>query len=132
MKYFTLNELTHSTTAKNRGIKNIPTDEAKESLVLLIEKLLDPIREKWGRAIKVNSGYRNIEVNTLAGGTKNSQHIKGEAADITSGSKEENKALFELIKSNGLDFDQLIDEKNYQWLHVSFKKTGNRKQVLHL
>ena len=66
------------------------------------------------------------------GGAKTSQHMRGEAADITAGSKTENKKLFELIRDN-LPFDQLIDESNYSWMHVSYVSTSkNRKQILSL
>ena len=72
------------------------------------------------------------EAGNLVGGKASSQHLKGEAADITAGSREENRKLFEYIREN-LPFDQLIDEKNFSWVHVSYKRDGNnRKQILKL
>ena len=132
MQHFTIDELSDSATAKAKGIDNTPTGEVKMNLQALIEQVLDPLRIKYGRTIKINSGYRSPALNKLAGGASTSQHLKGEAADITAGSREENKKLFELIKEAGV-YDQLIDEKNYQWVHVSFRRDeNNRKQILHL
>jgi hypothetical protein len=97
-----------------------------------MDNCLDPIRKAWGKPIGVNSGYRCRRLNEAVGGTPTSQHLKGEAADITTGSKEGNRRLFELIQSLGVDFDQLIDESGYKWLHISYKAQGNRRQILHL
>ena len=127
-QFFTLKELLHT----DSGIPNIPTFEAVHNLSVLAQNLLDPIRAHWKRAIHVNSGYRSKEVNDFIKGAKNSQHMTGHAADITAGSKDLNKQLFEVIVTAGLKFDQLIDEKDYQWLHLSYNAQGNRQQVLHL
>lgn len=132
MKWFTVDELTRSNVAAGLGIENQPDSWSAANMVLLIEKVLDPVREAWKRPITVNSGYRSAELNRAVGGARNSQHTMGQAADITTGTKEGNKKLFELIQGLELDFDQLIDEKNYSWLHVSYKREGNRKQILKL
>ncbi|NDV81318.1 D-Ala-D-Ala carboxypeptidase family metallohydrolase [Bacteroides sp. 51] len=132
MKYFTIEELKHSDTAKNKRIDNTPPPKVVESLNNLVDNILDPLREAWGRPIHVNSGYRCSALNRAVRGASTSQHLKGEAADITTGSKEGNKKLFELIQTLDLPFDQLIDEKNYSWIHVSHRKENNRRQVLHL
>lgn len=129
MKYFTIEELTRSDTAEEHGIDNTPTKEAREKLVLLVDNVLDPLREMYGNPITVNSGYRGPVLNSCIGGAKTSQHCKGEAADITGGNKEANKRLFELIREK-LPFDQLINEYDYSWVHVSYKSSGNRKEVL--
>jgi hypothetical protein len=129
-KYFTIDELCRSNTADKMGIRNVPSADIKEKLEVLINELLDPVREAWGKPIKVNSGYRCPKLNKAVGGVANSQHMKGEAADLNAGSKWENKALFELIRKN-YEFDQLIDESGFAWVHVSFVKK-NRKHVLHL
>ena len=129
-KYFTIDELCRSGTADRLGIKNVPSADVKERLEELINELLDPVREAWGKPIRVNSGYRCPQLNKAVGGVANSQHLKGEAADITTGSTWENKALFELIRKN-YEFDQLIDESRFTWVHVSYVKK-NRRQVLHL
>lgn len=129
-KYFTIDELCKSDTAKKKGINNTPTAEIKQKLEVLIDELLDPVREAWGKPIRVNSGYRCAKLNKAVGGVANSQHMKGEAADLNAGSVALNKQLFELIRTR-YEYDQLIDEANYAWVHVSYVRK-NRKQVLHL
>ena len=124
-KYFTLEEL----TVTNTGLVNSPSKMEINKLKMLVENVLDPLRELYGKPIKVNSGYRSPLVNKTIGGVATSEHVKGQAADITGGSKEENKKLFELIRDN-LTFRQLICEHDYQWIHVSFDSTDNKKQVL--
>ena len=81
--YFTISELTASATALREGIDNRPTESAYHLLHVLVEQLLDPIREAWGKPIVVSSGYRCKELNALVGGAKNSHHMLGCAADIT-------------------------------------------------
>ena len=131
MKYFTIKELSHSDTALAKGIDNFPTAEATSNLTKLVDNVLDPLREKYGKPIRVSSGYRSAILNRSVNGATSSQHRLGEAADITVGSKEEYRKLFEIIKSE-LPFDQLIDEKDFSWVHVSFREGRNRKQVLKL
>lgn len=97
-----------------------------------MEQCLDPIREAWGKPIRVNRGYSSKQLNAAVGGVATSQHLRGEAADITTGTREDNKRLFDLIQTLGVEFDQLIDESGYKWLHISYKAQGNRRQVLHL
>jgi hypothetical protein len=129
MKYFTIKELTATSTGK----PNVPGAAEVENLTNLVDKLLDQVRERWGKPIRVNSGFRSISVNLAVGGATTSQHLKGEAADITGGSPAENRRLFEMLANGGYVFDQLIDEKNYSWVHVSLKRAGvNRKQIFHL
>lgn len=89
------------------------------------------MREWYGKPIIVNSGYRCEALNKAIGGAKSSQHMLGEAADITVGSKEENEKLFDYIKDN-LEFDQLINESDFSWVHVSYREGRLRKQVLEL
>lgn len=132
MKYFTYNELTLSKVAQKYLIDNTPTDEIKANLDLLVDKLLDPIREAWGKSIIVNSGYRCPRLNRQLNGSSTSDHMNGLAADITTGTRDSNKLLFELILTLNLDYDQLINEQNYKWIHISFRPTGNRKQILNL
>lgn len=129
MKYFTMGELTRSATAARLGIKNEPTAEERGWLEALVEKVLDPLREKWGAPIRVTSGYRCERLNRAVGGAKNSQHRLGQAADLDAGGKAKNRDLFNLIRASGLPFDQLIDEKGYAWVHVSYGPR-NRRQVL--
>ena len=132
MKYFTISELTHSDKAKELRIDNTPFSYTiVDNLTNLTEKLLDPIREMWGKPLNVNSGYRCSALNKAVGGKPTSQHLKGEAVDITTGSKAENKKLFEMIKESGLVYDQLIDEYGFSCIHISLKRDGkNRKQIV--
>lgn len=128
-QFFTIDELTKSATAKYKGIDNTPSEEVKENLYILIKDVLDPVRLKYGSYIKVNSGYRSPQLNKALGGAVSSQHLTGEAADITGGSIDKNKEIFKIIAESG-NFDQLIWEKDGVWVHVSYKANGNRKQIL--
>ena len=132
MKYFTINELVASSEAVKRKIDNTPPPPVRVKLAGLINNLLDPIRERWGKPVTVNSGYRCPLLNKTVGGVPASQHVKGEAADITAGNPEKNRQLFDSIVSGGFDFDQLIDEKGFRWIHISYSAGKNRKQILHL
>jgi hypothetical protein len=89
------------------------------------------LRTVYGKPIRVNSGYRCPKLNKAVGGSATSQHVLGQAADITGGNKSENKILFDLIKSLKLPFDQLIWENGGTWVHVSYGPR-NRRQVLSL
>ena len=128
MKYFTHKELCRSTTADKYKIANTPDTQVLKALTELTEKLLDPIREKWGKPINVNSGYRCPRVNALVGGKPSSQHLRGMAADITVGSTTANKLLYKMIKDGGFDYDQLIDESNYKWIHISYDWTKPKQR----
>ena len=134
MKYFTLQELTNSATAKRKGIDNTPDESVKKNLTLLVENILDPLREAWGAPIIVTSGYRCGKLNRAVGGAVKSQHLYGQAADIrtVSDKPSENKKLFDLIRELKLPYDQLIDEYGYNWVHVSYSKKKNRRQILHI
>ena len=127
MRYFTIAELTRSTTARRQGIDNTPPASAIKALTALVDDVLDPLREAWGGPIMVNSGYRCPELNKLVGGTPYSQHQRGEAADITVGSRAANRRLLALIKRLDLPVDQCIDEKGCRWIHVSHRATHNRR-----
>jgi uncharacterized protein YcbK (DUF882 family) len=99
MKYFTIDELIASNVAKNNNINNIPNQQEKNNLIALVDNILDPLREAYGKPIIVTSGYRCEKLNNLVKGSKTSQHRLGQAADIRSkeDTKEENKKLFDLI-----------------------------------
>ena len=131
MKYFTIKELCKSSTAIQKGIDNSPNSEIISNLEMLVDNVLDPLREKYEKPIIVNSGYRCQALNKAVKGSKTSSHLKGLAADITVGSPSKNKILFELVKKLNLPFDQLIDESNFSWIHVSYAQKP-RKQILHL
>ncbi len=120
--YFTIEELCKGSVK--------PTEEIKKQLQLLIDNVLDPMREEYGKPVKVTSGYRDPAYNKRIGGATNSQHMKGQAADLQTGEgKEGNKRIFDIIKKQG-HFDQLIDEKNYQWIHVSYNPQRQRHEIL--
>lgn len=131
MKYFTIKELTKSSTAVQYKIDNSPSQDIINNLEALVNNILDPLREAYGRPIIVTSGYRCQALNTKVKGAKTSQHVLGQAADIKAGSPAENKKLFDLIQRLKLPYDQLIDEYNYSWVHVSFGPR-NRRQILHI
>jgi len=129
--HFDLCEFTRSESAKREGVSNNPTPEHLENIKTLCEKVLEPIRAKFG-PINISSGYRSADLNHFIGGSLNSDHCKGRAADIDMdghGSGVTNKMIFDYIKDN-LEVDQLINEFNYSWVHVGYRKGANRKQVL--
>ena len=136
MKHFSISELTASATAQREGIDNTPTESAYHLLHVLVEKLLDPIREAWGEPIVVSSGYRCPELNTLVGGAKNSHHLLGCAADIIAGNKADHRRLFNLIQQmqqqGQIRFTQLIAERDYRWLHISYVPGMLRNQVINV
>lgn len=133
MKYFTIQELTKSATASRRGINNTPDESVKRNLNLLIDNILDPLREAYGAPIIVTSGYRCGRLNKAVGGAAKSQHMYGQAADIrtVSDKPSDNKKLFDLIRELKLPYDQLIDEYGYNWVHVSYS-SRHRRQILHI
>lgn len=132
MKHFTLKEMCRSNVAEVRRIENKPDAVQEKSLTALVDNVLDPLRERFGRPVIISSGFRSKDLNGAVGGSKTSQHMKGEAADIYAGTKEGNRELFELIRKY-LPFDQLIDEKDFSWVHVSYRADGkNRGQILKL
>lgn len=128
MKYFTLEELCTTKT----GITNIPSWQAVENLKALVNNVLDPIREDWGKPIIVTSGFRCKAVNDKVGGVATSQHTKGQAADLDIGTPEQNKELFDFICMSGIIFDQLLLENNGAWLHISYNINKNRRQILYI
>lgn len=132
MKYFTVAEFVRSETADRLAIDNRLPKELLPNVQALINNVLDPLREAYGKPITINSGYRSPALNKAVKGSATSDHMKGCAADITGGSPKENKRLFYLIQELGLPFKQLIDEKNFAWVHVSYQEGANRRQILAL
>lgn len=132
MKYFSIVELCRSRVAERKKIKNEPTKAIEKNLEALVENVLDPLREAWGRPIHVNSGYRCAELNKAVGGSPTSHHVKGMAADITAGDTIVNIKLFNLVLKLGLPFTQLIDEQHYTWIHISYDASNLKKEVKHL
>lgn len=129
--YFTMHEFTRSATAERRGIDNTPPAAARDAINALIANILDPLRRSWGRPIIINSGYRSPELNEAVGGAPHSQHMRGEAADITAGSPALNRRLMQCIIDMRLPYDQLIDEHNGTWIHVSYSPR-HRRMILKL
>jgi hypothetical protein len=133
-KNFTLAEMTKSETALRYDMDNTPGEQETAALKLLAEKVLQPVRDHFGRGVKVNSGFRHPEVNAKVGGSKTSDHCRGQAADIEIPGVP-NAELAEWIKDN-LDFRQLILEfytpgiPDSGWVHVSYVAEDNKKQVL--
>jgi hypothetical protein len=131
-KYFTLEELIFSNDALTKyKIRNKTTSEVETNLLRLIE-ILDKIREKWGKPIQITSGYRCKELNDKIKGSKTSKHLEGLAADLDAGTNEDNKNLAKMIVKEGFIFDQLIDEKNYAWVHFGLTNKNKipRKEIL--
>lgn len=131
-KHISYAEAIHSQTAIRKGINNTPNKEQLENMQLLAEKVFEPLREKFG-AIRISSFFRSVKLNKAIGGSATSQHCTGEAMDIQAMGVITNKQLFSEIKDK-LDFDQLIAEfktdNDLSWVHVSYSKTHNRKQIL--
>jgi hypothetical protein len=131
---FTLQELTKSEIAIRRGLDNTPTVEVVERLQLLAEQVLQPVREHFAKGVKVNSGYRAPAVNDAVGGSANSDHLKGYAADIEIPGVS-NYELAQWIETN-LPYTQLILEFYTQgvpdsgWVHVSHDPANLKKQSL--
>lgn len=138
MKYFTIQELTRSDTAKKKGIDNTPSPEIVEHLTELVDTILDPIRERWGSGIKVTSGYRCKALNDAVKGSKTSSHMSGYAADIkpVNGKME---AFYKMVQDylKNVPYDQLINEypnsKNIpSWIHISVRNKDRQQRRMQL
>jgi zinc D-Ala-D-Ala carboxypeptidase len=134
-EHISYKEGVYSNTATRRGIDNDPTDDQLHFMEIIAEEVFEPLREYVGGPIKINSFYRSPELNTAIGGSKTSQHCKGQAMDIddTFG-KMTNAEMYHWIKEN-LDFDQMIwefgDDDNPNWVHVSYVSADkNRNRCL--
>jgi zinc D-Ala-D-Ala carboxypeptidase len=133
-KNFSLAELTYSGTAVSKGLDNTPSPEAIASLQILVDNILQPIRDKKGKPIKINSGYRAPAVNASVGGSTNSDHCRGQAADIEIAGIA-NGDLAKWIVEN-FKFTQVILEFYTQgvpdsgWVHVSYNPADLKCQVL--
>ena len=131
---FTLEELTKSDTAIRKGINNNPNAEQIEKLKVLCEKILQPVRDHFGR-VKVTSGFRSPELCQAIGSSANSQHARAEAADFECVGVD-NAELADWIKRE-LPYDQLIleyytpGEPNSGWIHCSWIPEGRRAQFMH-
>lgn len=132
-KNFTLREFTQSQYATRYDIDNEPNDEQTEALRALCEKVLQPLRDHYGKSVRISSGFRCQELNKAIGGASSSQHTKGQAADIEIPGID-NLEVAKWIADN-LEYDQLISEyyiegdKNSGWIHVSWRESP-RMQTL--
>ena len=125
---FEVEELCFSWTALRYSIDNTPENaDIEENLQALIDNVLIPARCEYGKYIKVNSGYRSTKLNKRVGGVPKSQHQKGEAVDITTGSIKQNKVLYDIIDKQG-NYDQLIWENGGEWIHVSYRRDGKNRE----
>jgi hypothetical protein len=134
--HFTIEELYASATAKAKGINNKPNVQQTINLVYLTAYVLEPLRVAMNEPIKIGSGFRCQALNKAVGGVYNSQHLKGQAADLCiDGDMKKGKKWFDYIRKN-LPFDQLIWEHNSKgsyWVHVSYVYPDfgrNRRQVI--
>lgn len=132
-KYFTWSELTASGAANRRGLDNTPDSTARRRLTSLVKVVLDPLRVRLGGPIKVTSGYRSKAVNDAIGGSKTSQHMRGEAVDMMPPSALGALGFARWIDSTGIPYDQLIwyDLGRGGHVHISYRQSGNRRQILH-
>lgn len=140
--HFQLSEFTRSGTASRHGINNSlnPDNPQHAEIIANIQALctgvLEPLRQHIGKPLVISSGYRCPQVNTLVGGVKNSQHMKGEAADLRIPSLTEGRKWMEWIVDN-TSFDQCImehsknkDGSTSHWIHVSYSRKHNRQYVI--
>jgi len=132
---FSLEELCHSQAADRSGIDNTPDDTQIANLTALCVNVLQPLRDKLGQSIHIDSGFRNPMVNALVGGVPSSQHLEGKAADTVTPLSTIDWAQF--IVDSGIEFDQMILEfysaakgPNSGWVHISYNEGSNRKMVL--
>ena len=134
-EHFTLNEFTKSITAERLGIKNEPDYEKVQAMKQLCREVLEPLRQHYGKPIRVTSGYRCPLLNAAVGGVTNSQHLYGEAADLSVPSEAVARDWFQWLVNN-TDFDQLLFEHNTRlknsWLHIScrYNRRRNRHQAI--
>lgn len=128
-KNFNLEEFIRSDTATKLGIDNTPSPEIIANIQLLVDTILQPVRDKISYPFFINSGYRSPELNKAVGGSERSAHLQGLAADITLGSKQLNKILYEELTKGKYSYDQAINEKDYSWIHIGIKlnQADNRK-----
>ena len=130
-KNFTLSEITRSNTASRLNISNAPSQEHLNNMQILIRDLIQPMRDALG-PIRISSGYRSPALNRAIGGSSKSQHCKGQALDIQFWKDGEmcNKEIYDWVIKEGIEFDQMINEFDFAWIHISLKSKDNRKQIL--
>lgn len=130
-EHISYEEASRSQTSVRKGILNIPNEHELKNMEIVAKACFEPLREWYGKPLMVSSFFRCEALNSAIGGQRNSQHVQGKAIDIDTGSKEENEKLFNWAKLN-LKFDQLLDEFDFSWVHISFDIGHNRNQVIHI
>lgn len=121
MKYFSFQEFERSDTATRYAIDNTMPEAARRNVAALVDNVLDPLREAWGKPITVTSGYRCQQLNKLVGGVATSMHLTGHAADISGGSHRDNEELYKKAQALNLPYFELIGKKyGFKWLHISW------------
>ena len=131
MKYFTFTEFERSNTAYRLGIDNTAPEEARRNIARLVDEVLDSLRLAWGKPLTVTSGYRSLAVNKAVGGSPTSHHMRGMAADITTGNAVDNRRLYQLVQDLGVPFTQLIGKKyEFKWIHIGYNPADNRRDIL--
>ena len=131
-KNFTLQEFTKSVSAIRNDIDNSPNAEHIRNIQLLVKYVLQPLREALNKPIRITSGYRSEALNKAIKGSKKSQHCKGQAADLQFkvNGVMSNKMIWDKIIELDLPFDQMINEFDYSWIHISYNHEYNRKAML--
>ena len=138
-KNFSLKELTASSTASRKGINNTPSEEQVIALTALVNCVLQPVRDHYGKSVRVSSGFRSRALNAAVGGSRTSEHTLGQAADFTVSGVSCKEVCEWIANESGLEWNQLIFERRFdstgkettQWIHVSCSRHGdNKKQVL--
>lgn len=134
MKYFKMSEFLDSETARRNKVVNMfLCAEHIDNVLAMVDDVLDPLREMFGKPILVNSGYRVPELNLMVGGEANSMHKVGMAVDITAINPIENMHLFNLLSSN-FEFDQVViyvRDNIVRFIHISYcPNGGNRHQII--
>ena len=125
---FTFAEFEESQTAKAKGIANVITSfEVRDTIIALVREVLQPLRNLYKKPMHVNSGYRCQTLNAAVGGVATSQHCKGEAADIATGSEAESFKLAKLARENHIPFDQMILYPTF--VHFSHKLKGPQRGI---
>lgn len=135
-KHISYEEATYSDTAKAKNISNVPNEVQLAAMQLVAEKCFEPLREWYGKPIKINSFFRSEQLNkSIRGSSKTSDHVKGMAIDLDAGSNSENLKLFNWLKEN-VEFKQLIyeygDKSGPEWVHISYDVNNLKTQILYI
>lgn len=132
-EHITFDEATKSPTALRMGIENIPNEFQLKNMEIVAKACFEPVRNWYGKPIKINSFFRCPDLNKAVKGSKTSDHMQGKAIDMDAGSKDENKKIFDWCKAN-LKYDQLLweygDDTGPDWVHISFNIGNNRNQAI--